>query len=448
MSELPVPYGDQGIIDEQLEEEAEREASAKWNLRITYFAVVALLIIVIGAGGFIPIGGAVITSGQLGVESRVKRINHPTGGIISRILVKDGDRVKKGQLLLRLDTAVTGASADLSGRTVDQILAQRARLLAEREGRGDITFPEELTNRKNEGALEAMRAEQRLMSLKSNERASLRGQLKDRINQLNYEIQGYRGQIVALQQQKELIGPEREGVRKLWEKKLVTINRLNELERTAISLDGSIASLHTSIAQTRARISETRQQLLQIDETARSEAAQELAQVNAALNERKLANISADDMLSRAEIRAPYDGVIDKLAFATVGSVVQPAEPIMEIVPDEEGLVVECAVNPADIDQVKTGQDARVRFTAFSSGTTPEFPGQVTFVSAERAQDEHSGASFYRARVAIDRDKVAHEGLALRPGMPAEVFISTESRSMLSYITKPLQDQFRRAFSD
>lgn len=422
--------------------EAQLRKSARW-------AFIAIAVLLLGFGlsaALIPIGGAVMGSGQLGAESRIKRIAHPVGGVISAIMVKDGDRVRKGQILMRLDSTVTGATADLSGRSVNQLLAQQARLTAERDGLGAIPFPDRLAKNPSADARAAMESEQRQFELRRHERASLRSQLYERVRQLQQQIGGYTAQIAALEKQKRLIQPEREGVRSLWEQNLVTINRLNQLERTAVDMDGSVASLRATIAQTGARIAETREQMLAVDSSARSDAAEQLAQVNAQLNEEQVRNIGADDVYDRSVIRAPYDGIVDKLAFATIGDVVKPAETIMEIVPTGDQLVVEAMISPNDIDQVKVGQTARISLSAFNRQTTPEIPGRVSFVSAERATLPDSQASFYRVWVALDASAVRKARLRLKSGMPAEVFIATGSRSMLSYLVKPLKDQLSRSF--
>lgn len=408
----------------------------------------ALLGVFLLAGIVIPIGGAVIGGGALTVEGNVKRIAHPLGGVISQILVKDGDHVKKGDVLLKLDTTVTSVRADLSGRTVAQLLASRARLEAEREGRASLRFPPLLLARNDVDARDAMAAERRLFQLQLAERSGIRSQLQQRIVQLNRQVEGYRAQIVALQKQQALIEPERQGVKELWDKGLVTIARRNQLERTAADLEGSIASLEASIAQAQARITETQQQMFQVDESARSDAGKELAQVNNALNDQQVQEAAAGDAFQRSDIRAPYNGVIDKLAFSSTGDVIQPAQPIMEIVPDNDLMIADARISPADIDRVRTGQKARVRFTAFAASATPELPGKVVFVSADRTTDEQTGMSFYRVKIEVDPAQLKKEKLKLVTGMPVEVFIATGTRSMLSYVTKPLADQFSRAFRD
>lgn len=417
--------------------------------RTAAIAVVALVLGFIVFAVLIPIGGAVVGSGQVGVASRIKRIAHPIGGTIAQIYVQNGDHVNKGDILMRLDDEVSGAQSDLSSLTVDQLTAQRARLEAERLGSAAINFPASLRSRTDAGARQAMADEEKLFRIRRAEQGGMRAQLTARVAQFNKQIQGYQAQIRALQQQAALIEPERKSVQELWEKNLVTIARLNQIERTSADMQGSIAALQAQIAQTQSRITEANEQLLQLGETRRADAGTQLASVNGTLNQEQIRSVNASDQHERSVIRAPYSGVVDKLAFSSVGDVVKPAEPIMEIVPDRDRLLVEAGISPSDIDQVTTGQRARIRFTAFNSTASPEIAGRVTVVAPERTTDPETRTSYYSVRVEVDeRDLARWPELKLRPGMPAEIFIQTGSRSMLSYLTKPLRDQFARAFRD
>jgi HlyD family secretion protein len=237
-------------------------------------------------------------------------------------------------------------------------------------------------------------------------------------------------------------------VQELWDKQLVTINRVNQLERTAVDLEGSIAALQSQIASTRAQITETSERAIQLGETRRAEAGQELAQVNTALNQQQLRSVAAVDQQDRSEIRSPYTGTVEKIAFAAVGEVVRPAEPIMELVPDADHMVIEATVSPADVDQVSIGQRARVRLSSFNRTATPEIDGKVVYVAADRSEDPDGRQSFFMDRIEVDQREVAREGFKLRSGMPAEVYIETGDRSLLSYLFKPLRDQLARAFRD
>ncbi len=398
---------------------------------------------------FVPLGGAVIGSGQVGVQSLVKQVTHPFGGVISKILVTNGAHVKAGELLLRLDDRVTGADAALSALSVDQLLAQQARLEAEQIDARAINFPPILLQRNTDGARRAMADERTLFSIRAAEFANFNGQLDAKIVQHEQEIVAYQQQISALQQQAALLGPERDGLRDLWEKKLVTIGRLNQLERAAVDVQGRIGALRANIAQSQAQIAEAREQMLQLAQTRRAEAGQKLAEVNAALNQQQARSVSAGDVQDRSNIRAPQDGIVDKLAVTTIGGVIRPADVLMEIVPDKDRLLVEGMISPADIDQIRKGLPARIRFTSLNSTATPEIPGKVSFIAAERTTDPETRQSYYAVRVEVDQKALrAEKDVQLKPGMPAEIFIETGTRSMLSYLTKPLRDQFARAFRD
>lgn len=405
-----------------------------------------LLLLLMLLAAVVPIGGAVIASGQVGVETRVKRIAHPTGGTIAAILVENGQFVQKGQLLMRLADKVPGAEAEFSGLSVEQLLAERARLEAEKNGTGRVVFDPRLLNAGTPTAAQAMADELHLFATRQAEQVQMHAQLEARIAQYGEQNRGYLAQIASLQKQTALIKPELDGVRQLWEQKLVTINQLNDLERTAASIDGNIASLQANIAETDAHISETREQMIQVDQSRRVEAAGQLEQVNAALNDQNVRSISASERHEETEIRAPYAGTVEKLAYTTIGDVVRPAEPIMEIVPSGQLTVIEAMVRPSDIDQLKVGQEARIRFTAFAYTSTPEIPGKLSYVATDRTTNPQNGQSFYSVRVEIDENALKVQHLKLRSGMPAEVFIGTGNRSMLSYVTKPLVDQITRAF--
>lgn len=427
---------------------SDKQGNESHRLRRTLAIVGGLVLILLLLAAFVPIGGAVIGTGKVGVESRVKRIAHPTGGVIAEIPVVIGEHVQAGQLLMRLDDRVTGADATYSNLTVEQLLAQRSRLEAERLGTGAIRFPSELLATTSPTARLAMDDEQRLFAIRRSEEGQLQAQLQARIAQLEEQIDGFHVQIASLRRQRSLIEPERQGVRELWDRQLVTISRMNQLERTAADLDGNIGALHAQIASTRASITEAQEQAIQLRETRRAQAGQQLAQVNTTLNQQQIRTIAAGDQQDRSKIRAPYSGTVEKIAFAAIGDVVKPAEPIMEIVPDADEMVVEAMTSPDDIDQVKVGQKAIVRFSSFNKAATPEVAGKVTYVAADRSENPDTKQSYFLTRIALNRRDLQHEKLKLRSGMPAEVHIQTGSRSLLSYIFKPLRDQFARAFRD
>ena len=419
------------------------------SFRLALIVIGMLVLGIILLAAFTGSRGAVIGPGEVTVESRVKKIAHPTGGVIAEVFVKEGSKVKRGQPLMRLDTTVSGASASASGDTVEALHANAARLTAERDGAETIAFPPELTSNPTPAKEAAMKSAQSLFELRRQARRNELAQIDERVRQTQQEINSLEAQRRAAQRQSALIQPELEGLRSLRERKLVTVNRLNQIERTAVDLQGAAASYGAQIAQARARIAEIRQSGFQLLQDARTQAGNDLVEVMSRLNDQKIRNVTAKDAYDRSLIRAPYDGVVDKLAYATVGGVIPAMETVMEIVPTHDQLAVEARVSPYDIDQLSPGQPTALRFSAFNSRTTPEINGSLAYISPERATDEHSGQTFYKVRVDVPEKEMKRLGdLKLLPGMPVEVFIQTSERSLLSYLTKPLRDQFNRAFRE
>tara|TARA_R110000868_G_scaffold150689_1_gene374151 strand:+ start:51449 stop:52783 length:1335 start_codon:yes stop_codon:yes gene_type:complete len=418
------------------------------NLRSGMMLAGALVFGLGGLAATIPITGAVVAGGEVSVESQIKRLGHPSGGVISSLFVKDGSPVKKGQLLMQLDATVSGANATISSESVEQLLAREARLTAERDASSQLQFPPQLAGApatSRAGLL--MREEQRVFSLRREAVTSQDRELTQRVAQLNAETEGYRAQISALREQTVFIQQELVAARELWKKGYTTLQRVSQIERSAIELKGNIATAQTQIAQTRAKIAEVRQQSVALWQNFRTQASTDLSDVQAKLGEMRQRSIAASDTNQRNDIRSPVDGTIDKLAYTTIGGVVPPNVTIMEVVPKGDRLIVTARVSPSDIDQVTAGQPVRLRLSAFNAQTTPEIDGAVDTVSADRISDERTGISFYKVLVTIEPGESAKLGnLKLKPGMPAEVFIQTGSRTMLNYIMKPLRDQFERAF--
>lgn len=417
------------------------------DLRLARIVLAGLVVGLVLLATVIQLTSAVAAYGEVGVYSRVKTITHPTGGVLSAVYVRNGDRVKQGQVLMRFDTAVSGVNAEISTKTFVELLAMRARLAAERDDLPKIDFPAELTTDPSPAATAAINAEQRLFDLHRHALAAQHGQLAARIVETQRQIASYRVQIAALNKQSALIVPEKEGMEELYAKKFATLAKVNALRRAEISLGSDAAAMEGSIAQSQAQISELRQQMIQIEQDARSQAGNALADVTAKVSEQQLRKATATDTFDRSMVRAPQAGVVDKLGYTTLGSVVPPMQTILEIVPDRDRLTIEAKIAPGDVDEVHRGDVAELRFTAFNSRTTPQIMGRVRTVAAERETDERTGASFYRTSIDIDPGQLKKLGeLVLVPGMPVEVFVQTGRRSMMSYLLKPLIDQFQRSF--
>jgi HlyD family secretion protein len=426
------------------------EPAAKLQISLSRSRL-ALLLAVFGLGGMlalVPIAGAVIAIGEVTTASRPKMIAHPTGGVIAEIPISNGTRVKAGTLLMRLDSNVSAAGAAMTSQSIDQLIAREARLRAERDGAGHIAFPAILTaSLAGPRATQAIDEERRIFDLNREALAGQRSMLEQQIRQAETAISSYRDQARVYREQEVLILEERDANERLWEKRFTTLQRRNELQRAAIGIRGSVASTQASGAQMTAKIAELRERIFAINGEARRQAGAELAEIQLRLTELRQNNIVATDTNNRNSIRAPYDGIVDKLSFTTIGGVVPAGETIMEIIPDRDAMIVAARVNPADIDQLQHDQPVSLRFSAFNQQTTPQIEGRLSKIGADRSIDPTNGFAYYPVEVRIGKAELERLGqLKLRPGMPVEAFIKTGNRTLLGYLTKPLSDQIVRAF--
>ena len=414
-------------------------------------AVVALLVGAAGGwAGSTQISSAVISYGALVVDSNVKKVQHPTGGIVGEIRARDGDRVKTGDIVVRLDETMTRANWGIVTKGLNELIARKARLEAERDEESAIRFPDELLAAQDEPAVgQLMASEQRVFELRLKARAGQKALLAERLAQLKDQIAGHEAQERGKAQEIELIKRELDGVRKLWNKKLMPITKLTALEREAARLEGERGQLVAAIAQAKGRIAELQQQMIQIDREASSEVGKELREVEAKIGELVERKIAAEDQMRRIDIRAPRDGTVHQSTVHTVGGVIAPGEALMLIVPDADTLIAEAKVAPQDIDQLRPAQGAVLRFSAFNQRTTPEINGTVDRISADITADQRTGLSYYTVRIAIPPAEIARLGdVKLVPGMPVEAFIKTGDRTVISYLVKPLADQIARAFRE
>jgi HlyD family secretion protein len=424
------------------------------SIRAHLVAIAAAAIFLVCGVGVIgattQLAGAVIAAGTLVVESNVKKVQHPTGGIVGELLVRDGSRVEAGDLLVRLDETMAKANLAMVNKSLAELLARRARLEGERDGADAVEFPEELLQGGAQPDIARVIAgERKLFELRRQAQEGQKAQLRERIAQLNEEVQGYVDQIAAKNKEVELVRRELEGVRELWQKNLIPINRVTALERDAARLEGERGQLISAIAQRKGKVSETELQILQIDRDLRSEVAKELADIRAKIAELIERKVTATDQLQRIDIRAPQSGVVHQLNLHTKGGVIAGGEQLMLIVPGNDHLIVEARVDPQSIDQVKLNQTAALRFPSFNQRTTPELNGYVNRIAADVIQDERTGLPYYLVRITMPADEIKRlNGLKLVPGMPVESFIQTDERTMLSYLLKPLTDQARRAFRE
>jgi HlyD family secretion protein len=412
----------------------------------------AALVLVGGVGGWATtteLSGAVIAQGQLVVDSNVKKVQHPTGGVVGELRVKDGDRVKAGDVLLRLDETQARTNLAIVTSALDELAARQARGEAERDGAEKVSFPADLLARLNNPEVQRVTTgEQKLFEIRRGAREGQKAQLKEQIAQLRQQIQGNTEQEAAKAKEIDWIQQELKGIRDLWKQNLAPFNRLTTLERDGARLEGERGALIASAAQARGRVAEIELKILEIDEDLRTEVGKELAEIRGKKSELVEKRVAAEDQLKRIDLVAPQDGKVFQQTVHTIGGVIQAGEAVMLIVPDGDSLIVEAKIAPQEIDQVRMGQGAVLRFTAFNQRTTPELNGEVVRIGADVTQEEKKNESYYAVRIRVADGELARlAGQKPVAGMPVEAFIQTTPRTVLSYLVKPMHDQITKAFT-
>lgn len=415
------------------------------------FATISAALLVFGAGGWAvttELAGAVLASGAIVVDGDVKAVQHPLGGVVEEIAVRDGSVVEQGDVLLRLDDDVARADLALVVTALDALLVRQARLEAELEGRTELGAIPALAGRIEEPGVAALLAtEKRYFESRTEARQGLEAQLNERIAQLREEIEGLRVQADAQEDAIALIREELEGLEELFAQKIVTRTRLLELKRQESSMRGTLGQLLAQIASSRGKVSETELQILQIGQELRNEVTRELRETTEKIAELTQRRIGALDQLKRIDIRAPHDGIVHEMSVHTIGGVVGAADTLMLIVPGRELLSAEVKVSAQDRDQLHVGQSALLRMSAFNQRTTPEIYGEVSVIAADLVEDARSGMQFYPVRIRLPQEEIERLGdNVLTPGMPVEAFVQTGQRTVFSYLTKPLADYAARAF--
>lgn len=411
------------------------------------------LFLVGGLGGWsatAKIAGAVIAPGFIVVDGNSKKVQHPTGGIVGEIKVKLGDHVKEGDLLVRLDETQVRATLGVVQSQLVQSIARKARLEAERSGATQLSFPAGFEKESDEAA-EAARGELRLFQARRTFIDGQKDQYRERVRQLDKEIEGLTVQLASKEAEVDLQWQEMTRLEGLFEKQLVNEARMSTIKRDRVRLEGDLGGLVSQIARAKAQISQTEMQILQIEQEQRTESQKELRDVEAKIGELSERRIAALDQLRRVDIRAPISGTVHEMNIHTVGGVVAQGETLMLIVPSGEPLAIEARISPIEIDQVAIDRKARLRFTAFNQRTTPEVDGTVSHVSADLSKDPQTGQTYFLVRIRFTKEALgtlADKARHIVPGMPVESFIETEERTALTYFTKPLADSFRRTFRE
>jgi HlyD family secretion protein len=421
------------------------------NTLFTGYASIALLLGVFGGwAALTDINGAVIASATIVVESYSKRVQHQEGGLVSKIMVKDGDRVNAGQPLVILDPTDSKAELAVIDNSLDELQVKKARLEAQRDGKVDMRLPDVLDSKHSDSKITAMVTGQlKLLQSTAESVSGKKNQLKQQVEQLAEQISGIEAQIVSKRNQAGLIKQELAGLKRLQAKGLVPNSRILSVEREQSRLEGEDGELRASKAAAQSRIGEVELRSLQLQEDVRTEALTELRDTEAKLGELIERRVSLSSRVNRTTINAPITGTVYQLAVHTEGGVIGAGDTLMLIVPEGDDLVLQAQVSPNDRDQVQTGQGAQVRFPSFNARLTPEIFATVQQVAADTTRVDNNSPPFYVVRLVISAKELAKLGdNRLQPGMNAEVFIQTGARSPMSYLLKPLVDQFARALRE
>lgn len=397
------------------------------------------------------ISGAVVASGQIEVEQHRQIVQHPDGGVVEQIAVQDGDTVKAGDLLIKLDGSILASELAIVEGQLYEIQARRARLAAERDDATTITFPDELLalGKARPEVAEQIEGQINLFDARADTLSKQTAQMAERKAQTRSQIEGIAAQSTALESQLSLILEELTDQKSLLDKGLAQASRVLALQREEARLRGQVGELIASKAQAEESISEIELEILRLQATRREEANTQLRDLGyqeLELAERRRALL---EKISRLEIRAPVSGIVLGLQVTTPRSVLRPADPVLYLIPQDRPLVIAAQVSPLHVDEVYAGQEARVHFASFSSRTTPELMGRVAVVSADALQDQKTQVSYYRAEIVLEPGELQKlDGLVLLPGMPVETFIKTGERTPLAYLVKPFTDYFAKAFRE
>ena len=424
------------------------------SLRRTQLLGFASIVVMLGVFGtwtaLADINGAVIAPATITAETYSKKVQHREGGNISRILVKDGEVVQAGQDLVLLDPTETKAELGIIQGQLSELLVKKARLEAQRDEMRDIKLPASISARSAEsGVAEIIAGQKRLLQSIEDTETSKKSQLNEQIGQLTDQIKGYEAQLSSGQRQLALIKQEADNLRKLQKQGLIPASRVMAMDRETARIDGEQGQLQASRSGSEAKIGETKLQIIQVGEEVRNQALNELRDVDTKISELDGRRMASEARMAHVSIKAPITGTIYQLNIHTEGGVVAPGETLMMIVPQGDDLVLQAQVSPNDISHVHVGQAAHIRFNSFSARVTPEIAAEVSQVAADTTRVDQQSPPYYAIRLTISAKELEKLGdNKLKPGMAAEAFIQTESRSPFSYLVKPLMDQIAHAMRE
>lgn len=398
------------------------------------------------------IAGAIIATGRIEVDQNRQIVQHPDGGVVSSIQVKEGDTVAVGETLIQLDSALLQSQLLITEGQLFELMARRGRLEAERDGSDQVSFDPLLTEQAQDRpeVVELIAGQRRLFAARLESIANETEQLEKRRGQIRNQIEGIEAQKASLGIQLELLQKELSNQQSLLDRGLAQAGTVLNLQRNAANLDGTLGELKASEAQAEGRITELDIEILKLGSQTREEAITRLRDLQYRELELAEQRRSLQERLDRLDIKAPVSGIVYGLQVHTPRSVIRPADPVLYLVPQDRPLVINARVEPIHIDQIFVGQEVTLRFSALDQRLTPELFGEVVQISADAFEDANSQISFYRAQIVLKEGEQAKlpEGTVLIPGMPVETFIRTDDRSPMAYLIKPLADYFTKAFRE
>jgi membrane fusion protein, type I secretion system len=427
-----------------------------WSARgPVMFGLLGLLVLLGGFGVWAVrsnIAGAIVATGRIEVDNNRQVVQHPDGGVVSEILVEEGDTVEEGAVLIRLDPTLLQSQKLIVEGQLFELMSRRARLQAERDGTDSLSFDAELAEiaQSRPEVADLLAGQQRLFVARRESVARETEQLEKRRGQIQSQIQGIRAQQVSLDRQLELIEEELTSQKSLLDRGLAQAATVLNLQRNAASLQGQIGELAAAEAQAEGRITEIDIERLRLGTRQREEAITRLRDLQYRELELAEQRRSLQESLTRLDITAPVSGIVYGLQVFSVRSVIRPADPVLFLVPQNRPLVISARVDPIHVDQVFVGQEVALRFSGLDQRQTPELIGKVSQVSADAFDDQSTGEAYFQAEMVLNPGELERlpEGTVLIPGMPVETYIRTRDRSPMAYLIKPLADYFTRAFRE
>jgi HlyD family type I secretion membrane fusion protein len=452
---LGMPAPDHAKLAENASKSQDHSNLPSWNARLPLTAGIAALCLLVGGLGFwavhASIAGAVVTSGMVQVQSNRQVVQHPDGGVVDAILVREGDAVAPGDVLVQLDGNRQRAELEIVEGQLHEIMVRQARLRAELSGANEISFdPMILELAERDSKLAANTAEEKILFMARLEALDQELRMLDEKNiQIDNRIVGIEAQLVALREQVELLDGESRDQESLLARQLTQSARVSQLHRERAGLEGQIGRLEAEIAELRGQVVSNQIYRLQLHTSRREQAVTALRELQFREIELAQRKLILMETLSRLDIRAPVGGIVHETQIFTLQSVIRPAESLMYIVPQDQPLVVQSRVEAQAIDEVYRGQEASLQFTAFDQRETPQVMGTVSRISADAITDDRTGMNYYTVAIVVgetELEKLADK--ALLPGMPVDVFLRTGERTPLTYLTQPLMSYLSRAFRE